>query len=286
MEPINLRPFLKPILILQTKSLSMETIMKHLSFSKRRAIAVLDALISLDLIERKKVLYMLTRNGNAICDRIVQNNWSQIHNYLKTHHNGYRVLNLTIRNGYDHRKGQGVARTEIGDYERELFKEDEGRKLILTNDVIIGFLLDWGERLGQIMENKLSSVRRLFAVLQDPPKKDEYHLLKLSYQKLSGTGLGARPYVSVPLLRETSCETLRISRSLFDAMLTHMLHEEPKIIRLVGAPKNTLSVKGARTIKSINYSANDVLEVESSPLYGLKVNNRDFYYIHMDVDKL
>ena len=286
LEPINLRPLLMPILVLGMGPSSIETIVERLPFSKRRANAILNALISLNLVKKYSGLYHLTGNGNRLHDEIKQNRWHLIHDFLEANHEAYKVLNMVIRKGYQVKIGEGIPRTKIGDYEKKLFGKDETRRFMLTNDVIIGFLIDWGERLGKIMENKLSDIPRLFSLVRNQPNEEDHYLLRLPYLKLSGTGLGKRPYVSIPLLREFSCETLRVSRLLFDAMLINAIQEKPKSIRLIGAPETTLSIKGANSIKSILYSANDMLEVESSPLYGLKVNNRYFYYMHMEVDEL
>ena len=286
MEPINLRPLLRPILILNAGPCSINSIVQKLSLSKRRASAIIRVLMSLNLISKDEELYRLTENGSRICDCIMRNQWHLIHDYLKIKHTAYASLNVVIEKGYRHEKGEGIPRNEIGDCEKALSAEHQSKRLLLTNDVIISFLLDWGERLGKIVENKLSRIPRLFVLRKVEPSERDYRLLANPYRNLSGSGLGKRPYVSIPLLREYSCEILRISRKLFDAMLVSGFHEQPRNIRLIGAPEPTLTVKNARRVKSIAFTENNLLEVESSPLYGLEVNNREFYYIKIEVDSL
>jgi len=275
-----------PILILESQRRSKEAIMRERSYSVRRVSAIMKVLISLNLVEKQDEIYKLTDNGKNIFDWIRQNRWSLIHDYLEANHGGFSVLNKVIIKGTQRETGEGVPKTRLKDYELELIEEGRTTKPLLTNYVVIDFLLDWGERLGKIVENKLSDASKWYLLNTDQPSPENYHLLKSTYLKLAGTGLGRRPYISIPLFREFSCEILKISRSLFDYMLITLFQEKPRTIHLTGAPEATLSIKGVRPIKSISYSANNMLELESSPLYGLKVINREFYYINLEVDEI
>lgn len=286
MEPVNLRPLMRTLLFL-SKGPASENEIKESGFrTLRRTKKVMNMLNKLNLVSKVKNRYLLTDAGHEMCYSIRQNNWFLVDRYLTKNHSEYNRLKNIVIKWYEKGRKKGIPRDEIKNFEKRLLEDGSVDKVFIINDVILNFLIDWGERLEAVNENKLSKIPDLYVLSERQPTETEYNLLKTPYSQLAGKGLGEKYYLSIPLVREYSCEMLRISRSLFDLMLNRLHKEKPGCTHLMGAPETTITLKEARTIRQIRCLKNDVLEVNRSPIYGLKVNNSSYYYIHLEVDRL
>jgi len=285
MEPINLRPLLKTILLLGESPVS-ENELGRLGFSVTRARRILDTLSQIRLVSKARDRFELSEHGREMLQWIKQKQWLNIDKYLARCHPAYKRLKDVIIRWYELGNEKGIPRNEVCKFEKRLLKEGYVKDALIINDVILAFLIDWGERLGGVMENKLSKPLRLYLLSEQKRSEKEYELLKNTYLLLAGKGLGEKYYLPIPWFREYSCELLRIPRELFDVMLIDLHEKKPKCISLFGAPETTITLEEAGTIRQIAYLEDDILEVSRSPLYGLKLNNSTFYYVHLEVDKL
>lgn len=285
MEPINLKPFLKMVLLL-SKSPIHESVLNRLGFTITRAKKILDMLIQIELVSRSGNTFELSSRGQQVLQWIRQRQWLSIDHYLTKHHPAYRRLKDIIIKWYEFGNEKGIPINDVTNFEKRLLEEGYVKETFVKNKVILAFLVDWGERLGGIMENKLSEPSRLYLLAEQKSPERAHVLLKNMYQALAGKGLGEKYYLPIASFREYSCELLRIPRNLFDTILINLYEEKPECVRLFSAPETTISLEGARKIRQIEYQENDVIEVNRSPLYGLKLNNSTFYYVHLEVDKL
>lgn len=285
MEPINLRPAMNMILYLKKVLVLDADTMKPELVTPRRAKAILNMLSQIQLVSKFQSQFRLTASGLKICDWIKENNWTSVEEYLSKHHAAYNRLEYIIKEWDEIGNKAGIPKKEVVPFEKELLDRRRVPEAMIRNNVVLGFLLDWGERLRAITENKLSKPPRLYIPDRKLPQK-QYKLLKATYSELAGKGLGEKYYLPIPLLREYSCEFLRIQRRMFDHMLANLHKNKSNYVTLIGAPETTIALEGARSIKRIKYTSNNVLEVDRSSLYGLKVNTGTYYYVHLEVDKV
>jgi len=285
MEPINLRPLLKMVLLIGESPIS-ENELSQSGFTVTRAKKILSTLSQIRLVKKVENRFELSDVGQEALQWIRKKQWRNIDEYLTRCYPAYKRLKDVIIKWYEFGDEKGIPRKEVNDFEQRLLKEGYVKDALITNQVILAFLVDWGERLGGISENKLSKPLRLYLLSPQKHSEKEYRILKNIYQQLAGKGLGEKYFLPIPWFREYSCELLRIPRELFDSMLIALHKEAPECIHLFGAPETTITLEGANTIRQISYRDNDILEVIRSPLYGLKVNSRTYYYIRLDVDKL
>jgi len=284
MEPINLAPLLKAVLQLSKGQIAEEET-ANIGFSIRRAKEILKTLDQIRLAKKVGDKYELTDHGNILCSWIRDEKWFLIEEYLNESYQPYSRLKDVVKKWYEIGHEEGIPENELRTFEKKLVEEGQFKETLLKNAVRINFLRDWGERLGGVMENKLSNPIRLYLLSQQKHSQNEYTLLKTPYLRLAGRGLGEKYHLPIPWFREHACEFLRITRDSFDLMITTLLSERPTCIRLFRAPETTIAVKGPG-IRRIVYRNEDIVEAELSPLYGLKVNNDIYYYVHLEVNML
>lgn len=142
---------------------------------------------------------------------------------------------------------------------------------------------DWGERLGGVQRNAFTG--DYYVVSRNSvPENFQYVLLELydELEETAGVNLRQR-YLSIPRLRERTCERLECTRTAFDRGLTTLCRENVGKLELSGAPLDTAAKDAVLGIKQIELAGGESLVSTSQStqqvMAGLEQFDKQYYYL-------
>lgn len=151
------------------------------------------------------------------------------------------------------------------------------------NQTGIELVGDWGERLGGIQRNAFTGE---YYVVDSKSVPTNFQFVFLEeYDELEETaGVNLRQrYLSIPRLRERTCERLRCTRDAFDSALETLCKENVGKLELSGAPLDTAAKESVLGIKEIEVADGDSLVSTSQStqqvMAGLEQFDKQYYYL-------
>lgn len=142
---------------------------------------------------------------------------------------------------------------------------------------------NWAERLGGIQRNAFTG--EYYVVdREDVPVNFQYVLLDIydELEETAGVNLRQR-YLSIPRLRERTCERLGCPRDAFDQALSKLCKQNVGKLELSGAPLDTAAKDSALGIKEIELADGETVVSTSQStqqvMAGLEQFDKQYYYL-------
>ncbi len=142
---------------------------------------------------------------------------------------------------------------------------------------------NWAERLGGIQRNAFTGDYYVVDRTSVPPNF-QYVLLEIydELEETAGVDLRQR-YLSIPRLRERTCERLGCTRDAFDEALSALCTQNVGKVELSGAPLDTAAKDSALGIKEIELADGESLVSTSQStrqvMTGLEQFDKQYYYL-------
>jgi hypothetical protein len=217
--------------------------------------------------------YATTTHGETFLEEIREQEWEQVSDLLSAHSPHYGAF---LR---------AVADVEPADPDvvlERLQSDHEGEQYDF-NQTSIEVLGDWGERLGAIQRNAFTGA---YYRVQQYDDQSEFSDTLLSVfdelEETAGTNLSQR-YLSIPELREHTCERLRCTRDSFDDALLRLVGQNIGRVELSGAPVDTEAKESALGIKQIDLaSEGELVSTDQSTervMAGVEQYGKQYYYL-------
>ena len=280
------RPTVRPVTLSRMAELthaceavskSTEDIRDELDVSRRRAReAILEAkrisLLNEDSSGEEPV-YTTTDVGLSFLGAIRDEDWNQVSTILETRSPHYRTFIEILEN------------IENASLDALLTQLEEAQEFspYSYNQTSVEVLGDWAERLGRVQRNAFTGD---YYLIEQAPISANFHYLLLDvYDELEEkTGIDLRQrYLSIPRLREETCERLGCTRDDFDAALLALCRQNVGKLELSGAPIDTAAKDAALGIKHIALSEEDRLVSTSQStqqvMAGVEQFGKEYYYL-------
>jgi hypothetical protein len=287
----TIRPVTLPRLVeltnaCETTVMTTDDIEQALAVSHRRAReTTLEAnriglLRSRDAESNEANAYATTDIGITFLEAVRSTEWYQVSEILRQHSPHYSAFL------------EGVAAVEPAEPEEVLEEldttQEDGRYEF--NQTSLDVLGDWGERLGAIQRNAFTGA--YYRVNNPAPESDFLEVMLSVFEELeetAGVNLSQR-YLSVPELRERTCERLRWTRDDFDKALLELANQNIGAVELSGAPVDTEAKRSSLGIKQIDLATGTgLISTEQSTdrvMAGVEQYGKQYYYLAVHDDDI
>jgi hypothetical protein len=223
--------------------------------------------------DKENAAYTTTAVGASFLGAIRDENWEQVSRILATRSPHYSAFI------------EAVEEAENADLETLLEQLEASQEFTpySFNQTSIEVVGDWAERLGRVQRNA-------FTGSYYPAERDEvppnFHFLLLSVyddlEQTAGVDLRQR-YLSIPRLRERTCERLGCTRDDFNSALLALCRQNVGKLELSGAPMDTAAKDSALGIKQIELANDDGLVSTSQSsqrvMAGVEQFGKQYYYL-------
>lgn len=224
--------------------------------------------------------YETTTDGAMFLDAVRSEAWHRVSDVLRESSPHYRAFLQTVDE-------VGPATPE--DVLHQLEEHHDGA-VYSFNKTSLDVLGDWGERLGAIQRNAFTGAYYRVTPLED---RSDFPAVLLSVftdlEETAGVDLSQR-YLSIPELREHTCERLRCPRETFDDALLTLVGQNIGRIELSGAPMDTGAKDAALGIKQIDLTSSDGLvstdQSTERVMAGIEQYGKQYYYLAVHDDDL
>ena len=221
----------------------------------------------------EKPVYTTTDVGLSFLSAIRDEDWSQVSTILETRSPHYGTFIEVLEN------------VENAGLDTLLIQLEEAQEFspYSYNQTSVEVLGDWAERLGRVQRNAFTG--NYYLVDQAAISANFHYLLLDVYDDLEErTGVDLRQrYLSIPRLREETCERLGCTRDDFDAALLELCRQNVGKLELSGAPMDTAAKDSALGIKRIALSEEDGLVSTSQStqqvMAGVEQFGKKYYYL-------
>mgnify|MGYP006282103193 CR=1 FL=1 len=275
-RPVNLGRLVELTHLCQTEAQSTDEVVNTLNVSKRRARETILESARINLIEETsdEGIYATTTVGDRFIAAVEGSNWAKVSSVLKTHSPHYGEFLGLFEDGTRVEPDEALDllndRAEFTPYE--------------YNETSLDVLGAWAQRLNAIQRNAFDGT--FYAVEEsDIPPNFPYVLLSVadSLEESAGVNLKKR-YLSVPELREYTCERLSCDRVVFDDALKTLAEQNIGRIELSGAPIDTGAKEARYGLKTIELADPDgelVTTDQSSEqvMRGVEQLGKQYYYL-------
>lgn len=273
MRPVTLRRIIEICtLACQNSGLNVEIVSAKLGLTHSRSKEILLEVERMGLLSRSENFWKANNQTMEFLEYFEKEQLDKIHQYFLNNYQFYREFIQILQDNI--KDDHGLSIKEI---------IEEARKLRLhINSTAAEVLADWCERLGIVQRNLYTG--RVYLIKSEVESTDNFFktLVKL-YRKFSYSPGRKEIFVEIPLIRESTCENLKISREIFDTMLREVYLRKVGEIELSGAPVTTLAKKSPLSEKKIVLvGKNAILSAESTlkkEREGLTVNKKSYYYL-------
>ena len=217
--------------------------------------------------------YRTTPVGERFLEAVKKKDWTRADNILAVRSPHYSAFLEAVEE-----LGPASQETLLDHLEAEL--EFSAYSFNQTGIEIVG---DWGERLGGIQRNAFTSDYYVVEIDSVSPNF-QFVFLKVydELEETAGVNLRQR-YLSIPRLREQTCERLRCTRGAFDRGLSKLCRENVGKLELSGAPLDTAAKDSVLGIKEITLAEGDSLVSTSQStqqvMSGLEQFDKQYYYL-------
>ncbi|OYR50002.1 hypothetical protein [Halorubrum sp. Eb13] len=247
-----------------------------LDVSKRRARETILESVRIGLIEpvgdADDEVYTATAVGKRFVDIVEESNWGSVSNILETRSPHYGEFLDLFEDNDTVEPDDALERLE----DRAEFTPYEYNETSL--DVIGG----WAQRLGVVQRNAFDG--SFYTTRGDEiPSNFPYVLLSIAdeFEESAGVNLQKR-YLSIPEIRECTCERLGCGRDVFDDALVRLAQQNIGKVELSGAPIDTGAKDARYGIKTIELADGDEListdQSSEQVMRGVEQLGKQYYY--------
>ena len=273
-RPVTLSRLVELVYACRDGSQSTEDVETLLDVTHRRAReTILEALRIGFVTESDEETYTSSPAGEAFLDAVLDEAWSEVSQILASGSPHYSTL-LQILDE------EGPAGME--DLLDALTREAEDTPYAY-NQTGVEIVCDWAERLGVAQRNAFTG--RYYRVKSEDIPADFPAVLLDVYGELeetAGVDLQQR-YLSIPRLRERTCERLRCTRTAFDDGLLVLCQQNVGDLELAGAPMDTTAKDSALGIKQVALADEGALISTSQStdpvMSGVEQFGKQYYYL-------
>ncbi|WP_176451151.1 hypothetical protein [Halorubrum sp. Ea1] len=275
-RPVNLGRLVEITHLCRNGAQSTDDVVDALGVSKRRAReTILEATrISLTETISDEETYATTTIGERFIDAVEASDWERVNSVLKTHSPHYGEF-LGLFEG---------SNTIEPDAVLKLLEDQSEFTPYEYNETSLDVIGAWAQRLGAIQRNAFDGT--FYTVKEsDVPPNFPYVLLSVadSLEESAGVNLKKR-YLSIPELREHTCERLSCDRAAFDEALRTLAQQNIGRIELSGAPIDTGAKEaryGLKTIELADVDGELVTTDQSSEqvMRGVEQAGKQYYYL-------
>jgi len=275
-RPVNLGRLVELTHLCRNGAQTTDDIVDALDVSKRRARETILESTRISLTEEisDKETYATTTVGERFINAVEASDWEKVNSVLKTHSPHYGEFLGLFKDG----------NTVDPDMALKLLEDQVEFTLYEYNETSLDVIGAWAQRLGAIQRNAFDGT--FYAVeKKDVPPNFPYVLLSVadSLEESAGVNLKKR-YLSIPELREHTCERLSCDRATFDDALRTLAQQNIGRIELSGAPIDTGAKEARYGLKRIELADGDgelVTTDQSSEqvMCGVEQLGKQYYYL-------
>ncbi|MFC7095695.1 hypothetical protein [Halobaculum marinum] len=217
--------------------------------------------------------YTATDVGSKFLNAILDENWIQASQILEMHSPHYGSFIQTV---------EEVEHGDLTTVLEHLEAEEEFTPYSF-NQTSVEVLGDWAERLGAVQRNAFTG--SYYPAAQTPIPDNFHYILLDIYDDLEQTaGVDLRQrYLSIPRLREATCERLGATREAFNEALLILCQQNVGKLELSGAPMDTGAKDATLGIKQIELAGDDNLVSTSQSsqqiMSGVVQFGKQYYYL-------
>jgi len=277
-RPVTLARLVELTNVCESGANSTTAIESALEISHRRARETILEAVRIGLLSEQSATeddprYATTSKGASFLESIRNRNWTRVSDLLGQDSPHFEAFL------------HAVTAVEPADPEvvlQELQSQHEGSSLDF-NQTSIDVLGDWGERLGAIQRNAFTGA--YYRVEQDDSPAGFPDTLLSVFEELeqtAGMNLSQR-YLSIPELREHTCERLRCSRDTFDENLLRLAGQNIGRVEMSGAPVDTEAKDSALGIKQVSLAdEGELVSTDQSTervMTGVEQYGKQYYYL-------
>ncbi|ELY95135.1 hypothetical protein C483_02186 [Natrialba hulunbeirensis JCM 10989] len=250
---------------------------ENLDMSHRRARETVLEAVRIDLLSEEETstepVYTTTNVGSTFLSAIQSENWGKVSQILATRSPHYGAFVDAV---------DELEHADLGTLLEQLETEQEFTPYSF-NQTGVEVVGDWGERLGRVQRNAFTG--SYYPAAQTPIPNNFHFILLDVYDELEQTaGVDLRQrYLSIPRLREVTCERLRCTREAFNEALLALCQQNIGKLELSGAPLDTGAKNAALGIKQISLAHDDGLVSTSQSsqqvMTGVEQFGKLYYYL-------
>lgn len=276
-RPVTLGRLVEVTHLAETQTPSTNDISARLNVTHRRARETVLEALRIGLIEETSTeadtdQFTETAVGNSLIQAVRNERWEAVSDVLTTQSPHYRIFNEVVDEHGPATLEELLDRLEPA-VEHDIYSFNQ------TGIEVVG---DWGERLGIVQRNAFSGAY-YSVVTEDLPPNFPQIMLSV-YDELESTGgvnLRQR-YLSIPQLREYTCERLACNRGVFDAGIQMLASDNVGKVELSGAPRDTRAKDAKYGVKEIALGGDDHLvstdQSTDQVMRGIEQFGKQYYY--------
>lgn len=224
--------------------------------------------------------YETTRIGTEFLNEVRDENWPGVSDILASQSPHYDAFLEAVDEVQPAKPGRILERLET-DHEHSAYD---------FNQTSIEVLGDWGERLGAIQRHAFAGTYYLVSRTQIP-SNFPFILRSVFNEREESAGVNLRQrYLSIPELREATCERLRCPRSTFDDALLIVVEQNVGKVELSGAPMDTGAKEARLGIKQIDLADSGGLvstdQSTDAVMAGVEHYGKQYYYLAIHDENL
>lgn len=248
-----------------------------LDVTHRRARETILEALRIGLIEQLEdsdpEAYTTSSVGTRFLDHVTSENWTAVSDLLEERSPHYRAFLRAL---------DAVDPASLSDVLAELDRREAstGRSYNQTSIEVLG---SWGERLETIQRNAFTGTYYLVEESTVPTRFGEAFLAVYDdLEETAGIDLRQR-YLSIPEVREYTCERYRCERGAFDSALRTLARQNVGRLELSGAPMDTGAKEARLGIKEISLDGTDELVTTTQStdrvMAGIDQYGKTYYYV-------
>jgi hypothetical protein len=275
-RPVNLGRLVELTHLCRNDAKSTDDVVDALDVSKRRARETIleSARISLTEEISGKEAYETTTVGKRFIDAVEASDWETVSSVLKTHSPHYGGFLGLFEDGNTIEPNAAL----------ELLEDQAEFTPYEYNETSLDVIGGWAQRLGAIQRNAFDGT---FYPVEESHVPQNFPCVLLSVadslEESAGVNLKKR-YLSIPELREHTCERLNCDRAAFDDALRTLAQQNIGRIELSGAPIDTGAKEARYGLKTIELTDGDgelVTTDQSSEqvMRGVEQLGKQYYYL-------
>ena len=275
-RPVNLGRLVELAHFCTDNKRSTADVTSTLDVSKRRARETILESARIGFIEpvgnADDEVYTATAVGKRFVDIVEQSDWESVSNVLETRSPHYSDFLGLFEDNDTVEPDDALERLE----DRAEFTQYEYNETSL--DVVGG----WAQRLGVVQRNAFDGT--FYATSSgEVPSNFPYVLLSIvdELEESAGVNLQKR-YLSIPEIREHTCERLGCGRDMFDDALVRLAQQNIGKVELSGAPIDTGAKDAQYGIKTIELADDDGLvstdQSSEQVMRGVEQLGKQYYY--------
>jgi hypothetical protein len=275
-RPVNLGRLVELTHLCRDGRQSTEDVVSALGVSAGRARETILESTRISLTEETsdEETYAVTTVGERFINAVEASDWKKVNSILKTHSPHYGAFLTLFKDGNTIKPHTAL----------ELLEEQANFTPYQYNETSLDVIGAWAQRLGAVQRNAFSGT--FYAVEKsDVPLNFPSVLLSVadSLEESAGVNLKKR-YLSIPELREHTCERLGCDRTAFDDALRTLAQQNIGRIELSGAPIDTGAKEaryGLKTIELADSNGELVTTDQSSEqvMRGVEQFGKQYYYL-------